>query len=238
MRHALRILLAFIVLDATVITHELGHFFAARVIGVEADTISLGFGSKLIGWQIEPGLEVRVSSIPLGGYVSFSERGEKELAQKPVYQQIVVYGAGIAVNWFLPIFVLLICSPQYRKLDKNRNRYPVTLLRADLLTTRQFKLPFIGPFFFFRALVTPVESDGTIVEEYAWKFSDLSRLIGYFNILPVLSFDGYYVLTAIINAFVVRPSLQSIIYFFLFIMIFQKWWHIQSENPHYYRALL
>jgi regulator of sigma E protease len=59
------------VLGVLVFVHELGHFAAARRLGVRVLTFSLGFGPKLL--KIQRGdTEYCVSAIPLGGYVKMA----------------------------------------------------------------------------------------------------------------------------------------------------------------------
>ena len=65
-------LLAFLfVLGILVFVHELGHFLAARRIGVRVITFSLGFGPKLLSFT-RGDTEYAVSAIPLGGYVKMA----------------------------------------------------------------------------------------------------------------------------------------------------------------------
>src|SRR5438309_6060900 len=62
-------ILAFLfVLSVLVFVHELGHFVAARRIGVRVLTFSIGFGPKLISTR-RGDTEYAISAIPLGGYV-------------------------------------------------------------------------------------------------------------------------------------------------------------------------
>ncbi|MEO7271500.1 MAG: RIP metalloprotease RseP [Vicinamibacterales bacterium] len=65
-------LLAFLfVLGILVFVHELGHFLAARRIGVRVITFSLGFGPKLLSFT-RGDTEYAISAIPLGGYVKMA----------------------------------------------------------------------------------------------------------------------------------------------------------------------
>ena len=64
-----------LVLGVLVSFHELGHFLAARWVGVKVLKFSLGFGPKLFGRQIGE-TEYLVSGVPLGGYVKLF--GEEE----------------------------------------------------------------------------------------------------------------------------------------------------------------
>lgn len=56
--------------------HELGHFLAARSIGVSVTTFSVGFGKTIISKKIGE-TEYRLSAVPLGGYVSL--KGQEDL---------------------------------------------------------------------------------------------------------------------------------------------------------------
>ena len=60
-----------LVLGVLIFVHELGHFLAARRIGVRVLTFSLGFGPKLLKFR-RGDTEYAVSAIPLGGYVKMA----------------------------------------------------------------------------------------------------------------------------------------------------------------------
>ena len=57
-----------VVLGILVFVHELGHFLAAKAVGVRVLKFSLGFGPKLIGKKVGH-TEYMISAFPLGGYV-------------------------------------------------------------------------------------------------------------------------------------------------------------------------
>ena len=68
----LRAIIAFlIVLTVIVFVHELGHFLAARWVGIGVRTFSVGFGPEIAGFYDRRGTRWRISAIPLGGYVKF-----------------------------------------------------------------------------------------------------------------------------------------------------------------------
>ena len=71
-------ILAFLfVLGVLVFVHELGHFLAARRVGVRVLTFSLGFGPKIL--KVTRGdTEYCVSAIPLGGYVKMAGENPDE----------------------------------------------------------------------------------------------------------------------------------------------------------------
>ena len=55
--------------------HELGHYVAARAMGVAVDSFSIGFGKVLLKKKLW-GTEWRLSLLPLGGYIK--PRGEDD----------------------------------------------------------------------------------------------------------------------------------------------------------------
>ena len=84
------ILLAILLLAILIVVHELGHFWAARLMGIEVTEFGVGFGPKLFGWKSRKhGTNYVIRAIPLGGYNAFfgdpdrmPEDG-KEPAEKP-----------------------------------------------------------------------------------------------------------------------------------------------------------
>lgn len=69
------VLALIIILGLLVFVHELGHYIAARVFGVEVRTFAFGFPPRI--WSKKVGnTTYAVNALPLGGYVSL--RGEDE----------------------------------------------------------------------------------------------------------------------------------------------------------------
>lgn len=62
-----------VILAGIVVVHELGHYLAAKRIGVSVEEFSVGFGPKLFGFQRPNGDEFNLRALPLGGYVRFPE---------------------------------------------------------------------------------------------------------------------------------------------------------------------
>ena len=108
-------LLAFLGFAALIILHELGHFTAAKAVGMRVERFSLFFPPLLA--RVRRGeTEYAIGSIPLGGYVKITgmnpaeeippEVAHRAYYRQPVWKRIVVIGAGPAVNIALA-FVLL-----------------------------------------------------------------------------------------------------------------------------------
>ena len=107
-------ILAFVfVIGVLVFVHELGHFLAARRIGVRVLVFSIGFGPKLL--KVRRGdTEYCVSAIPLGGYVRMAGENTEdrrtgapdEFLSKSKWERFQVLIAGPAMNVVLAIVVM------------------------------------------------------------------------------------------------------------------------------------
>ncbi len=71
------ILTAILVLSLLVLVHELGHFAAARRLGVGVIKFSIGFGPRVWGFS-RGGTEYVFSAFPLGGFVKMVGEHEEE----------------------------------------------------------------------------------------------------------------------------------------------------------------
>jgi regulator of sigma E protease len=100
-------LLAFLGFAVLIILHELGHFAAAKAVGMRVERFALFF-PPLIARYRRGETEYAVGAIPLGGYVKITgmnpaEKIPPELADRayfrqPVWKRIVVIAAGPVVN--------------------------------------------------------------------------------------------------------------------------------------------
>ncbi len=109
----LTILLFIVVLSILVLIHELGHFVAARILGVHVEEFGLGFPPRLGG--IRKGKTLySLNLLPLGGFVRLKgEQGESakdgdSFAAKKIWQKIIILAAGVFMNFFLTIVILTI----------------------------------------------------------------------------------------------------------------------------------
>lgn len=71
----LTILVGILGLDIVVLVHELGHLFAAKLMGISVETFSIGMGKKLISYNYGE-TEYCISIFPIGGYCKM--KGEKQ----------------------------------------------------------------------------------------------------------------------------------------------------------------
>jgi regulator of sigma E protease len=110
------ILATVIVLGVLIFVHELGHFGAAKAVGVEVQRFSIGLGPKVFGFKYGE-TEYVVSLIPLGGYVKMGGMddevmdrleggsedpvrvaGERDFDSKPIWARTFVISAGVIMN--------------------------------------------------------------------------------------------------------------------------------------------
>jgi membrane-associated protease RseP (regulator of RpoE activity) len=79
---------------ATMFIHELGHLAAARLCGVRAPELGLGWGPKLFEVSAR-GVRFKMHLLPVGAYVRLDMKG---LQTRPLVQQVFVLLAGVLVN--------------------------------------------------------------------------------------------------------------------------------------------
>lgn len=84
-----------------ILVHELGHFLAARALGLVVDTFAIGFGPAL--WKTRRnGIEYRVGWIPLGGYVALPQLDPSSMEAVQGAHAPADGGAGPATKRVLP----------------------------------------------------------------------------------------------------------------------------------------
>jgi regulator of sigma E protease len=103
-----------VVLGVLVAFHELGHFLAARWVGVKVLKFSLGFGPKIFGRQVGE-TEYLLSAIPLGGYVKLFGEDETEaatpedrrrsFAHQGLWGKVLIVAAGPGFNFILAYLI-------------------------------------------------------------------------------------------------------------------------------------
>ncbi len=113
----LTILSFIVVLGVIIFVHELGHFLAAKSVGIRVEQFSLGYPPKMIGYR-RGDTEYCISWVPLGGYVKMSgmiDEGNQdestltgapwEFASKSWWQKLWVILAGVLMNFILAMLL-------------------------------------------------------------------------------------------------------------------------------------
>ncbi|MCZ6918410.1 MAG: RIP metalloprotease RseP [Gemmatimonadetes bacterium] len=119
-----------LVIGVLIFVHELGHFMAAKSVGIGVSRFSLGLGPVIKPLSFRRGeTEYVVSWIPFGGYVKMASKEEQEevagsleggaagevfppeklFESKPLWARIFVLSAGVAMNflfaWVVYVFI-------------------------------------------------------------------------------------------------------------------------------------
>ncbi len=123
------ILVTLIVLGVLIFVHELGHFAAAKSVGIDVPRFSIGLGPKMMGFR-RGGTEYVLSWIPLGGYVKMAGMADEEVTStlegggggapehtarsearpgpgdfdgKPLWARFFAISAGVIMNWMFAV---------------------------------------------------------------------------------------------------------------------------------------
>jgi Predicted membrane-associated Zn-dependent proteases 1 len=105
-----QILAAIFVFGIVVTIHELGHFIAAKSLGMKVEEFAIGFGSKVFSYRKGETL-YSVRAIPLGGFNKIAgmdpeeELDERAYLNQPLWSRAIVIVAGSAMNLILPVLI-------------------------------------------------------------------------------------------------------------------------------------
>lgn len=145
-------LLAFVGFSLLIILHELGHFWAAKRVGMRAERFSLFFPPHV--WKRRRGeTEYCLGTVPLGGYVRITgmnpheeipeEAADRAYFRMPVWKRVVVIAAGPAMNLliafaiFFALFLALGSTTTSSRVDQVEPRSPAhgALLPGDRIVS-------------------------------------------------------------------------------------------------------
>ena len=105
---------AIVALGILITVHELGHFIAARIFGVEAEKFSIGFGPRLISFT-KGKTNFRISLIPLGGYLKMKGENPDEetdmegsFKSKKWWQRAIIAFAGPFANFLFALLIFIV----------------------------------------------------------------------------------------------------------------------------------
>lgn len=116
----LNIIAVIFVFSVIVIIHELGHFLAARWMGVRVEKFSIGFPPSVFSKKIGDTI-FSIGAIPLGGFVKMAgfvdesmdtetTGADYEFNSKPVWRRIIIITAGVIMNLILAVFIMAVLN--------------------------------------------------------------------------------------------------------------------------------
>jgi regulator of sigma E protease len=120
------------VLGVLVFVHELGHFLAARRLGIRVLVFSLGFGPKLL--KVKRGdTEYCISAVPLGGYVKMAGENPDEartgspdeFLSRTKWERFQVLIMGPVMNIVLAVVVMAVVLAQGAEVPIYQDEPPV-----------------------------------------------------------------------------------------------------------------
>lgn len=131
-----------VVIGVLIFVHELGHFLAAKAVGIGVPRFSIGFGPATPLRLRRGETEYVIAWFPLGGYVKMASREEQEamgaleggetpetfppeklFENKPLAARILVLSAGVAMNF---VFAWVVYSAL--ALTVGRSEVPTTTI--------------------------------------------------------------------------------------------------------------
>ncbi|MCP4482701.1 MAG: site-2 protease family protein [bacterium] len=108
------LLIVFIAIGFVIFIHELGHFFFAKLFGVNVEKFSIGFGKEIFGLNRNK-TRYSLAAFPLGGFIKmqgehfnadFTKPEKGDFVELSYLKRIIVVAAGAIVNiLFAIIFV-------------------------------------------------------------------------------------------------------------------------------------
>ncbi|MBN2245536.1 MAG: RIP metalloprotease RseP [Candidatus Aminicenantes bacterium] len=122
-----------LVFGILVFVHEFGHFFTAKLLNINVEVFSFGYGKRLFGFKRKE-TDYRVSLIPMGGYVKFSGEDVMEQDKEPApgdfnnakrWQRFLVILMGPLMNIFLAIFFMAVINMVGVSVPKYLQETPV-----------------------------------------------------------------------------------------------------------------
>ncbi len=107
----INIIIGLVVLSVLIIVHELGHFVAAKAVGVRVEEFGLGYPPRLLSFK-RGETRYSLNAIPFGGFNKLAGEEDpavpRSLASKSIGARLLVLSAGPLMNILLPILLLTI----------------------------------------------------------------------------------------------------------------------------------
>lgn len=116
---------AILMLAGLIFVHELGHFLAAKRMGMPVEVFSLGFGPRLCGFKWNE-TDVRLSILPLGGYVKLSGYNPEDpdaedphgFLKQPYGKRMLFYAGGILANTATTFVLMTVLATDNARITK------------------------------------------------------------------------------------------------------------------------
>jgi regulator of sigma E protease len=187
-------LLILFTISLLIILHELGHFLAAKKLGIPIARFSVGFGSKVWGFKMGE-TEYWLSMIPCGGYVLPALEDEEAFEKIPLASRILFSLAGPAAN----ILGAFLCLSLMNAVKLGFSAHSAVYLPLEQTCHLAMQICAAIPLLFSQpeqlsSIVGIVAAGGGYVGLSFVKLLQFSVLLNVnlavFNLLPILPLDG------------------------------------------------
>lgn len=107
---AVNLLIFIVVIGLLVFVHELGHYLAAKRVGIKVEEFALGMGPRVWGFR-RGETNYNLRAFPIGGFVQMLGEGDYDLvtpdsyAGKPPSRRLFVLIAGVFMNFMLAVLL-------------------------------------------------------------------------------------------------------------------------------------
>lgn len=147
----LEVIYIIIAFGLTILFHEMGHFFAAKILSIRVEKFSIGLGPKITSFKIGETEYLISLLVFLGGYVKLAGENPDELDpndknsflnQHPL-KKIIVATAGVIQNIFLAFLLMWLVfiigtetlKPVIGEVKKGYPAYAAGLKKGDEITS-------------------------------------------------------------------------------------------------------
>lgn len=187
-------LLIFCTVSLLIILHELGHFLAAKRVGIPIARFSVGFGPKVWGCKIGE-TEYWLSMIPCGGYVLPALKDEEAFYKIPLKSRVLFSLGGPAAN----ILGAFVCLSLMNSAELGVSVNSMIYLPLEQIWRMAIQIGAAIPLLFSQpdnlsGIVGIVAAGGAHVGLSFVKLLQFSVLLNVnlavFNMLPILPLDG------------------------------------------------
>lgn len=122
MQMIINLIVFLLILTGIVTIHEFGHFVAAKIFNVYCGAFSIGMGPKIFHKKGKE-TEFQIRALPIGGFVTMAGEADQEdnpyfkdvpvertLKGKKTYQKVIIFLAGIFMNFVLAIVIMMVLN--------------------------------------------------------------------------------------------------------------------------------
>ena len=121
-----------LMLGGLIFLHEGGHFLAAKYMGMPVEVFSLGFGPRLFGFKWRE-TDVRLSALPLGGYVKLAGFNPEEpgaddpygFLRQPYGKRMLFYSGGILANLATTLILFTFVGADQARVTKVQDSWTI-----------------------------------------------------------------------------------------------------------------